>query len=94
MCYTSNDLPNTNRRLEVAAPDGAVESEGASKGSVPGCHARETRSALLVPSVSIIFLGGVVEIAGVFDGDLVALLRLVLLIAVRGHGSCDTHGEL
>jgi hypothetical protein len=31
VCYTSNDLPNTNRRLEIATPDGAVESEGARK---------------------------------------------------------------
>jgi hypothetical protein len=31
VCYTSNDLPNSNRRLEIATPDGAVESEGARK---------------------------------------------------------------
>ena len=49
--------------------------------------------SLLAPVV-VARLSLIVEIAGILDGDLIALLRLVGAIALLQHLSCDTHDDV
>ena len=48
----------------------------------------------LFAPVVIAGLGLIVEVAGILDGDFVALLRLVRAVALLQYLACDTHDGL
>ena len=89
---TSNDLSHANRSLEVPASNRAVESVDLESRISVRCRPVDGhQAASLVSSIAIVCLVDIVEPSSVFNCNLIPLLRLVLLVAVRGHGSCDTH---
>lgn len=49
--------------------------------------------SLFAPMV-VACLGLIVQVAGVLDGDLIALLRLVRTVALLQYLACDTHDEV